>query len=88
MKSSNIFASTGFAETKKSSFSLIETVMKFSSVSPDELNAYLRGDNPRGKKFVAKNETYKDLDGAILAKMAEEKNWDKVEAYISARRGK
>lgn len=62
--------------------------MEFSSVSPDELKAYLRGDNPKGKKFVAENETYKDLDGAILAKMAEEKNWDKVEAYISARRDK
>lgn len=88
MQRSNIFVLTGLAETEKSSFALIETAMEFSSVSPDELNAYLRGDNPRGKKFVAENETYKDLDGTILAKMAEEKNWDKVEAYISARRGK
>ena len=73
---------------KKADITLIETAMKFSSVSPDELNAYLCGNNPKGKKFIAENETYKDLDSAILAKMADEKNWEKVEACIAERRGK
>ena len=73
---------------KKADITLIETAMEFSSVSPDELNAYLRGNNPKGKKFIAENETYKDLDSAILAKMADEKNWEKVEACIAERRGK
>ncbi len=76
------------ADPKKADLTLLETTMEFSTVSPDELNAYLRGNNPKGKKFVAENETYKDLDGAILAKMAEEKNWAKVEACISERRAK
>lgn len=85
---SQTWGNVEITDPKKADIALIETAMEFSSVSPDELNAYLRGDNPRGKKFVAENETYKDLDSAILAKMAEEKNWDKVEAYISARRSK
>ena len=85
---SQTWGNVEITDPRKADIALIETAMEFSSVSPDELNAYLRGDNPRGKKFVAENETYKDLDGAILAKMAEEKNWDKVEAYISVRRGK
>lgn len=76
------------ADPKKANLTLLETAMEFSTVSPDELNAYLRGNNPKGKKFISDSQTYKDLDPSILAKIAEEKNWEKVEAFISERRAK
>ena len=76
------------ADPKKADLTLLETAMEFSTVSPDELNAYLRGNNPKGKKFISDSQTYKDLDPSILAKIAEEKNWEKVEAFISERRAK
>ena len=76
------------ADPKKADLTLLETAMEFSAVSPDELNAYLRGNNPKGKKFISDSQTYKDLEPSVLAKIADEKNWAKVEACISERRAK
>ena len=75
-------------DTRKADITLLETSMELSAVSPDELNAYLRGKNPKGKSFITESQTYKDLAPAVLAKIAKEENWEKVETYISERRGK
>lgn len=75
-------------DARKADLTLLETSMEFSAVSPDELNAYLRGNNAKGKKFITDTQTYKDLPDATLAKIAKEESWEKIESQISARRGK
>lgn len=75
-------------DTRKADITLLETSMELSAVSPDELNAYLRGNNAKGKKFITNIQTYKDLPDAVLAKIAKEESWEKIESQISARRGK
>lgn len=85
---SQTWGNVEISDPKKAGLTLLETAMEFSAVSPDELNAYLRGNNPKGKKFISDSQTYKDLEPSVLAKIAEEKNWEKVEAYISERRAK
>ena len=85
---SQTWGNVEISDPKKAGLTLLETAMEFSAVSPDELNAYLRGNNPKGKKFISDSQTYKDLEPSVLAKIADEKNWAKVEACISERRDK
>ena len=85
---SQTWGNVEISDPKKAGLTLLETTMEFSAVSPDELNAYLRGNNPKGKKFISDSQTYKDLEPSVLAKIADEKNWAKVEACISERRAK
>ena len=85
---SQTWGNVEISDPKKAGLTLLETAMEFSAVSPDELNAYLRGNNPKGKKFISDSQTYKDLEPSVLAKIADEKNWAKVEACISERRAK
>ena len=82
------WGNVGITDTRKADITLLETSMEFSALSPDELNVYLRGKNPKGKPFITESQTYKDLAPAVLAKIAKEENWEKVETYISERRGK
>lgn len=76
------------SDSPKADMALLEAAMEFSAISPDELNDYLRGNNPKRNALIKSNQTYKDLSESLLAKIAEEKNWEKVEAYISERRAK
>ena len=73
---------------KKADLTLIETAMEFSGISPAELNAYLRGDNKHGKKYIENNQTYEDLSSDIIEKIASEQIWEKLETEITERRAK
>ncbi len=73
---------------KKADLTLIETSMEFSGVSEAELNDYLRGNNSKKKAFISTEQTYKDLSGEMLGKLAKEENWEKIESSIVSRRAK
>ena len=75
-------------DEKKADITLIETSMEFGGIKAEELNVYLRGANPRSKAFINTDETYKNLKASTLSKIAKEENWEKIESYISERRGK
>ena len=66
----------------------LNTQMTMSGISPDELNAFLRGKNDTGKVLISDEQTFENLPNATLEKLISEESWAKVEAQIAAGRTK
>lgn len=75
-------------DEKKADITLLETSMEFSDVTEAELNEYLRGKNAKNKAFISQEQTYRDLPDDVLAKVATEESWEKIEAQIKSGRAK
>jgi hypothetical protein len=66
----------------------LETQMTMSGISPDELNAFLRGKNDTGKVLISGEQTFENLPNSTLEKLISEESWAKVETQIVAGRAK
>lgn len=85
---SNTWGNVEVKDVRKANITLVETSMEFEGISPDELTSYLQGNNPQGKVFITKEQSYKDVACDILEKLSNDESFEKVASQIKARRAK